>query len=242
MTARKDRADRLLEQRGLAADLREAQALILAGRVYSLQVRVDKPGTLLATEAPLGVRPAGRFVSRGGDKLQGALKALSLDVKGSICLDLGASTGGFTDCLLQAGASRVWAFDVGAGQLDWSLRNDRRVRVREGINVRHITPEMVDESVDLIVADLSFISLRLILPALKTFCPVRALVLVKPQFEAERDEVQAGGIVRDEALREEVVQRVRSFAAEQGFEIRGQVDSDVAGRKGNREVFLLLCC
>ncbi len=205
--------------------------------------RVDKPGT--AVDSSLSIRLKGgeeRYVSRGGLKLEAALGALSVDVSGVACLDLGASTGGFTDCLLQNGARVVYAFDVGKGQLDWKLQTDPRVKVKDSINVRNIHPSLVGERVDLITIDLSFISLRLVLPGLRQFSPVRILALVKPQFEAERDEVGAGGIIRSQELRTAIVERIRQYAIELGFAVLGETPSPIPGQKGNREYFLLLSC
>jgi 23S rRNA (cytidine1920-2'-O)/16S rRNA (cytidine1409-2'-O)-methyltransferase len=186
------------------------------------------------------VRARAPFVSRGGLKLEPALRHFQIDATDLTCIDLGASTGGFTDCLLQSGARRVYAFDVGRGQLDWRLRNNPKVEVREGFNVRFISPSDVDEAVQLIVADLSFISLRLIIPRLREFSDASFVLLVKPQFEAEAHEVEKGGLITDPALREEIVTRIRTFAEGEGFLWRGTFLSPVPGQKGNREYFLHL--
>ncbi|MEE8586924.1 MAG: TlyA family RNA methyltransferase [Acidobacteriota bacterium] len=241
LTSNKERADERLVDQGLAADRKEALALLMAGQVVADGQRVDKPGTLLDPGVDLRLKSApDRYVSRGGLKLEGALEALSLEVKDLVCLDLGASTGGFTDCLLQHGARRVHAFDVGTGQLDWKLQQDGRVAVHDNVNVRNLDPSMVGDRVDLIVADLSFISLSLVLAALKAFAPVRILALVKPQFEARREEVESGGLIRDESLRQRIVKRIEDFALHSGFTILGKADSPLTGRRGNQETFLLI--
>jgi 23S rRNA (cytidine1920-2'-O)/16S rRNA (cytidine1409-2'-O)-methyltransferase len=237
----KTRIDDLLVQKGLAEDRKEALALILSGAVLANDQRVDKPAALLPPDTPLRLKSrSGPYVSRAGLKLEAALKAFAIDATGLACADLGASTGGFTDCLLQHGARKVYAFDVGKGQLDWRLQNDPRVIIRDGVNVRYLRPADIDDRIDLITIDLSFISLRLVLPALKAFAPVGILALVKPQFEAERTEVQAGGIIRDPRLQEEIVQRVARFAEAEGYSVMGKVPSGLPGQKGNLEYFLLL--
>lgn len=235
------RLDDLLVEKGLAGDRKEAAARILSGVVLVDSQRQEKAGTLVETSSQIRLKGTpNRFVSRGGWKLEGALKAFQLDVSGLVCLDLGASTGGFTDCLLQKGARKVYAFDVGRGQLDWSLQQDPRVAIRDGVNVRYLDRSQVQERVDLITADLSFISLRHVLSALKQFAGARILVLVKPQFEAKREEVSAGGLIPSEEKSLEIVRRVRTFMEEQGFHIAGQAPSPIRGRKGNREYFLLV--
>jgi 23S rRNA (cytidine1920-2'-O)/16S rRNA (cytidine1409-2'-O)-methyltransferase len=236
------RADQLVVERGLADSRTRAQSLILAGRVLSGDRRVEKAGELLAADAPLSVRERERFVSRGGEKLEGALVALGLEVKGAVCADVGASTGGFTDCLLQRGASRVFAIDVGRGQLAQALRLDPRVVALEQTNARHLTRESLGGPVDFVVADVSFIGLAKLLPA---FCQIllpggMLLALVKPQFEAGRLEVARGkGVIRDESVRKSTVERVARAIADAGFELLGEVDSVLPGPKGNRERFVL---
>jgi len=238
----KMRADMLLVERGLAETRSRAQSLILAGRVLSGERRIEKSGELVAGDAPLTVRERERFVSRGGEKLEGALVALGLEVKGAVCADVGASTGGFTDCLLQRGASRVFAIDVGHGQLAQALRLDPRVVVLERTNARHLTAETLGAPVDFVVADVSFIGLGQLLPA---FCQIlipggMLLALVKPQFEAGRLEVARGkGVIRDETVRRSTVERVVKAIAAAGFEVLGEVDSVLPGPKGNRERFVL---
>jgi 23S rRNA (cytidine1920-2'-O)/16S rRNA (cytidine1409-2'-O)-methyltransferase len=236
------RADLLLVERGLAETRSRAQSLILAGRVLSGERRIEKSGELVSADAPLSVRERERFVSRGGEKLEGALAALGIEVKGAVCADVGASTGGFTDCLLQRGAARVFAIDVGHGQLAQALRLDPRVVVLERTNARHITAETLGASVDVVVADVSFIGLGQLLPA---FCQILTpggmlLALVKPQFEAGRLEVARGkGVIRDETVRRSTVDRVAHAIEGAGFELLGEVDSVLTGPKGNRERFVL---
>ena len=214
----------------------------MAGQVLVDDVPVDKPGTRVKDDAALRLRGvASRFVSRGGDKLDGALDDLGVDPAGKLCLDVGASTGGFTDCLLQRGATRVYAVDVGYGLLDAKLRDDPRVVVRERINARNLEAAQVPEPVDLLVADVAFISLRLVVPALAAVAPrAEWLLLVKPQFEVGREQVGKGGVVRDDALRAWAVESVRGAAEALGWREVARADSRVAGPKGNREIFLHL--
>jgi 23S rRNA (cytidine1920-2'-O)/16S rRNA (cytidine1409-2'-O)-methyltransferase len=242
MTPKATRVDERVVAEGLAATRSQAQALVLAGQVFVDGARVDKPGTRVRDDAEVALRgETRRFVSRGGEKLAGALDDLGLDPAGAICLDVGASTGGFTDVLLQRGARRVYAVDVGRGQLDAKLRADARVVVLERTNARHLAPAQVPDAIDWVVADVAFISLRVIAPALAAVAPrARWLLLVKPQFEVGREQVGKGGVVRDDALRHAAVESVRGSAEALGWRERGRVDSRIAGPKGNREVFLLL--
>lgn len=237
------RLDMLLVERGLVESRARAQARIMAGDVFVGEERVDKPGTRVALEAPLEVRGEDNpFVSRGGLKLEHALVAFGLGVSGRVAMDVGASTGGFTDCLLQRGAARVYAVDVGYGQLAWKLRQDARVINLERTNIRQLSAAQVPEPVELLVADCSFISLRLVLPPVLPFLGsgAEAVVLVKPQFEVGKGRVGKGGVVRDEALRQETIAELRGFAAELGFEVVGGVDSAVRGPQGNLEHLLWL--
>jgi 23S rRNA (cytidine1920-2'-O)/16S rRNA (cytidine1409-2'-O)-methyltransferase len=236
------RLDERVVALGLAETRTRAQSLILAGEVLVDDVVVDKAGTRVREDAVVRLRgEAKRYVSRGGEKLAGALDDLGLDPAGAICLDVGASTGGFTDVLLQRGARRVYAVDVGRGQLDAKLRADPRVVVLERTNARHLAPAQVPDAIDWVVADVAFISLRTIAPALAAVAPRAVwLLLVKPQFEVGREQVGKGGVVRDDALRHAAVESVRGSAEALGWRERGRVDSRVAGPKGNREVFLLL--
>ena len=233
----KERVDKLLVERGLAETRARAQALILAGQVFSGEQRMEKAGQLVSIEAPLAVRAQMPFVGRGGLKLAAALDAFQVEVAGGTCLDIGASTGGFTDCLLQRGAARVVALDVGHGQLDWKLRQDPRVEVRENVNARYLQPGDFAARFDLVVADVSFISLTKILPVVPGLVRAGAIVitLIKPQFEVGREEVGRGGIVRDEAAQQRVVAEVRQCAEGLGLAARGVIDSPILGADGNRE-------
>lgn len=238
----KERLDLLLVRRGLCPSREKAQRLIMAGEVFSGGTRLDKAGQTLAGDTPLEVRAAERYVGRGALKLEGALVHFALDPSGLTCLDVGASTGGFTDCLLQHGATKVYALDVGHGQLDWKIRRDPRVVVREHCNARHLQPADLPEKVQLIVADVSFISLTLVLPPAAALLTHGGMIvaLIKPQFELSRAEVGRGGVVRDDAARQKAVQKIRDFALRLGWVWGGVVDSPVAGADGNRELLCLL--
>jgi len=215
--------------------------MLLAGLVKVDGQRVEKRATRVAVHAVIDVdRPASLFVSRGGEKLAAALDAFSPPVAGAVALDVGASTGGFTDCLLQRGARRVYAVDVGYGQLDWGLRNDARVVVLERCNIRHLDPAVIPDPVQLAVIDVSFISLRLVLPCVVPLLAPGAtvLALVKPQFEVGVKQVGRGGVVRDDVLRRGAVQQIQDAGERSGFACLGSFDSPIAGKKGNREIFL----
>jgi 23S rRNA (cytidine1920-2'-O)/16S rRNA (cytidine1409-2'-O)-methyltransferase len=235
----KQRVDTLLVERGLAESRARAQALVLAGLVWSGGQRLDKPGTSLAADTPLEVR--GRehpWVSRGGIKLAHALDHFAVDPAGAVALDIGASTGGFTDVLLARGARLVYAVDVGHGQLAWKLRQDARVTVLERTNARHLTPEQIPEAPDLIVCDASFISLTVLLPAaLALAAPAARLVaLIKPQFEVGKGKVGKGGVVRDPALHREVCERIAAWLeAQPGWRVEGLTESPIQGPEGNVE-------
>jgi 23S rRNA (cytidine1920-2'-O)/16S rRNA (cytidine1409-2'-O)-methyltransferase len=238
----KVRADQLLVERELAPSRTQAQALVLAGRVYSGELRIDKPGTLVARDSALAVRGAARYVSRGGDKLEGALEDLAVDVTGTVCVDVGAATGGFTDCLLQHGARKVHAVDVGHGQLAVKLRSDPRVVVMERVNARELHPAVFTEPIDLVVVDASFIGLGKLLPAIAGFLPIgaRLLALIKPQFEVGRDEARrARGVIRDAGVRQAAIERTIAEVAAQGFSVAGSADCRLPGPKGNVEHFVL---
>jgi len=240
--AKHKRADQLLVELGLAATRSRAQALLLAGSVYASDKRVDKAGTLLPVDCPLEVRGQQRFVSRGGEKLEAALDDLAVSVTDEVAADLGASTGGFTDCLLQRGASRVYAIDVGKGQLAHKLRTDSRVVTMEGVNARHLTAESLPEPVDLVVIDASFISLTKLLDAARKLLRPggHLLGLIKPQFEVGKKEASKGrGVVRDPELRQVAVDSVLTSVASAGFEVLGDCPSRVRGPKGNLEHFVL---
>ncbi|MGE0723409.1 MAG: TlyA family RNA methyltransferase [Alphaproteobacteria bacterium] len=238
-----ERLDQLLVDRGLAESRARAQALVLAGKVFRGEQRLDKPGTRIALDTPIEVRgELHPWVSRGGLKLVAALDRFAIDPLGAIALDVGASTGGFTDVLLARGAARVYAVDVGHGQLAWKLRQDPRVVVLERTNARHLTAAEVPDPVDLVVCDASFIGLETVLPApLALAAPGAALVaLIKPQFEVGRARVGKGGIVRDPALHQEVCDRIRGWIdGLPGWRTVGIVDSPVLGADGNRE--FLIC-
>jgi 23S rRNA (cytidine1920-2'-O)/16S rRNA (cytidine1409-2'-O)-methyltransferase len=238
---KRERVDRLLVERGLAPTRTRAQALVMAGRVIVGEHRVEKSSETFPPDAPLRVRggedPAARYVGRGGLKLEKALAEFHIDPTGFDCLDVGASTGGFTDCLLQHGARRVVALDVGHNQIDWRLRTDPRVEVREGVNARHLRPEDFDGRFDLATMDVSFISATKVLPAVVPLLKDEGgiVVLVKPQFEVGRGEVGKGGIVRDPAQHARVVEEVNAAARALRLEVAGVTDSPVTGADGNRE-------
>lgn len=240
----KVRLDKLLVDRGLADTRTRAQALILAGEVVVGDHAVSKPGTQVDAEAPLRLKGGvvNPYVSRGGLKLRAALDAFPIVVTDAVCLDVGASTGGFTDCLLQAGAARVYALDVGYGQLAWKLANDPRVVVMDRQNIRKLAPEQIPEPIDLAVADCSFVSLTKVLPHLPALLRASAdvVALVKPQFEVGRERVGKGGVVRDDEARNAALTSVEAAARELGFEVRDHVESPIAGREGNREWLLWL--
>jgi 23S rRNA (cytidine1920-2'-O)/16S rRNA (cytidine1409-2'-O)-methyltransferase len=238
-SAGKQRLDVMLVDRGLVESREKARALVLAGQVLVDGVRAPKPGHGVAVDSRVELLERLPYVSRAGKKLEAALAGFVIDVTGKVCLDVGASTGGFTDCLIQRGAGRVYAIDVGKGQLDWRLRNDPRVIVREGLNARHLTMEHIGETVVFAACDVSFISVTLILP------PVAALlaedgemvILVKPQFEVGRGQVGKGGIVRDPALHKTACDRIESTARGLGFRT-GLIESPILGAEGNKEFLL----
>ena len=236
---------RLLEAlltRGLAHDEREARGLIMAGRVFIGGERRDKPSFEVADADVIDVIEDKKYVSRGGFKLERAVEAFQLDLRGKVCMDIGASTGGFTDCMLKQGAEAVFSVDVGYGLLDWSLRGDPRVHVMERVNARSLTREQIGMLCDFASVDVSFISLRRIFPALVRCLRggAQAVALVKPQFEAERGQVGKGGIVREPAIRGEVIRRVRDYAREAGLEPLRVVPSPIRGADGNVEFLMLL--
>lgn len=239
----KSRADLLLVERGLAPSRERARALILAGRVFSGETRIDKAGAQLKDDALLEVRGDEMpYVSRGGLKLEAALDSFAVDPSGLTIADFGASTGGFTDCVLSRGAAKVYAIDVGYGQLHDKLRSDPRVVVMERTNARHLRPEDLPERVDMIVIDASFIGLDKLLPAAKGLLRSRGeiVALVKPQFEVGKGKVGKGGVVRDAEAREAAIVRVEETAVSLGFEVRGRIDCPVHGPKGNVEALVHL--
>ena len=239
---KKQRLD-ILVQRRMGVTRSKAQGIILAGNVSDANGHVlDKPGMQVAEDAELIVRGAPRFVSRGGEKLDAALDAFGIEAAGRVAIDVGASTGGFTDCLLQRGAARVYAVDVGYGQLAWKLRQDPRVVVIERTNIRHLEPNQLPEKPNFFVADCSFISLKLVLPPIKTLVTDSAegVVLIKPNFEAGKERVGRGGVIRDAEVHEEVIQDVLAFALELGFVSHGVIPSSLLGPAGNREFLAYL--
>jgi 23S rRNA (cytidine1920-2'-O)/16S rRNA (cytidine1409-2'-O)-methyltransferase len=239
----KERVDALLVARGLCDSREQAKRLIMAGEVMTGTQRVDKPSTKLAEDADLSVKEKPKFVGRGGFKLEGALQEFGIDPTGWICADLGASTGGFTDCLLQHGAARVHAIDVGTNQLVWKLRNDDRVVSKERFNARGLTVDDLGERVMLVVMDLSFISLTKVLPAAFGILEDGGAVvaLVKPQFELSREEVGKGGIVRDPELHQKAVRKIRAFIEDElGREWCGEMTSPITGTDGNVEFLALM--
>jgi 23S rRNA (cytidine1920-2'-O)/16S rRNA (cytidine1409-2'-O)-methyltransferase len=233
----KERLDKVLVSRGLAETRAKAQSLILAGQVFSDQQRLDKAGHLVPIDIELTIKEPLPFVSRGGLKLAAAIEHFQIDIVNRICLDIGASTGGFTDCLLQSGAARVVSIDVGRGQLDWKLRQDVRVESRENVNARYLSPDDFSDRFDIIVADVSFISLKKILPVIPPLArkPAIVVTLIKPQFEVGREEVGKGGIVRDEDAQKRVVEEITEFASGLGIQPVGVIDSPILGADGNRE-------
>jgi len=235
------RIDALLAERGLADSREKAQAMILAGQVLADEQKIEKPGRKVSPDAEIRLlgQPA-KFVSRAGFKLEGALDAYAIDVAGATCLDVGSSTGGFTDCLLQRGAAKVYAVDAGTNQLHWRIRQDPRVEVREKVNARYLSAAEVPERCGFVCCDVSFISVTLILPALTPFLAAQAQIvtLVKPQFEAGKGQVGKGGIVRDEAVQRAAVERVRQAVADLGFKRIEEMESPIRGAEGNREFLL----
>ncbi len=242
MAIAKQRADQALVDRGLVESRSKAQALIIAGKVFSGEKRIDKPGQPVAAEAPLQVKGQDHpWVSRGGIKLAHAIRHFGLSPEGRTCLDVGASTGGFTDVLLQHGAAKVHAVDVGHGQLAWSLRNDPRVVVLERTNARHLTRTDIPEPIGALVCDASFIGLRTVLPAAIALCApgAWAVALIKPQFEAGPDQVGRGGVVRDPAVHDAVCATIRDWwAALPGWRVLGIEPSPITGPEGNREFLI----
>ena len=237
----RNRLDRVILERGLAETREKAQALIMAGEVLVDGQKATKAGQLVSPENVIEILAKLRYASRGGLKLEGALQTFHIDVQGLVAADFGASTGGFTDCLLQHGAARVHAIDVGSGQLDWKLRNDPRVVVHEGVNARYLELADLGEPVDLAVCDVSFISATLILPAmvrvLKAEPGTGIVVLVKPQFEVGKGQVGKGGIVRDPAQHHAVCAKLRAAVEEPGFETQ-MMESPITGAEGNKEFLL----
>jgi len=238
----KERVDRLLVKLGLAESHEKAAAMILTGKVLAAGTVVDKAGRLVADDAEITILPGIPYVSRGGFKLEGVLNYFSIDVKGLTVMDVGASTGGFTDCLLKMGAGKVFAVDVGKGILDWRLRNDKRVVVMEERNIRYLEFKDIGERLDMAVIDVSFISLEKVIPKVKEFLKPGglALALIKPQFEVMKAEVEKKGIIRDSRKHEKVIDRIRIFSEGLGFIVKGICESAIRGAKGNTEFWIYL--
>jgi 23S rRNA (cytidine1920-2'-O)/16S rRNA (cytidine1409-2'-O)-methyltransferase len=239
----KERIDKILVERGLVASRERARALILAGQVLVAETVVDKAGTRIFTDAEIRLKKGDiPYVSRGGLKLEKALNEFPVAVQGVIAIDVGASTGGFTDCLLQRGATKVYAVDVGYGQLDWKLRSDERVINLERTNIRHLESSTLAEKPGLAVIDASFISLEKVLPPTLQLLTQDAQIvaLIKPQFEVGRGEVGKGGVVRDQAKHDQVIARISEFVIAAGCEIIGLIESPLLGPKGNREFLIAL--
>ena len=237
----RERIDKLLVERGLAESRTRAQAMVMAGVVLVNDQRVDKPSEQFPLTAEIRIKrgedPTGRFVGRGGLKLEAALQKFQMDVTGWTCIDVGASTGGFTDCLLQHGAAKVYAIDVGHNQIDWRLRNDDRVVVREGVNARYLRPDEFEVRFDLAVIDVAFISVTKVLPAVVGLLRAdgKLVVLIKPQFEVGKGEVGSGGIVREAKKRARVIEEVNQCAADLGLGNIGLIESPIHGAEGNIE-------
>ena len=242
---RRERIDKLLVEQKLASSRTKAQAMVMAGVVLVNDQRVSKPSEMFSIESMIRVKgaddPASRYVGRGGLKMEAALRGFELNVAGLVCLDVGASTGGFTDCMLQHGARRVVAVDVGHNQLDWRLRNDARVESREGVNARYLKPEEFDEKFDLAAMDVSFISATKVLPAIIPLLTDKGLLitLIKPQFEVGRGEVGRGGIVTDPAKHARAIEDVNQAARSLGLKVRGVIESPLRGAEGNLEFLAL---
>ncbi len=239
----RSRLDILIVEKGFIKSRQRAKSVIMAGKVLVDNNPVDKPGTFIKNDARIIVKiDDNPFVSRGGLKLEKALKSIPVSVQDLTCLDIGASTGGFTDCLLQNGAAKVYAVDVGYGQFDWSLRQNPRVKVIERTNIRHMPYEKIREKVDIVVADTSFISLKIVIPSAEKFMrhDTKVLALIKPQFEAGKKNVGKGGVVKDSKIREQVIQDLELFFKERGYSVNQVIPSPILGPKGNREYIIYL--
>jgi 23S rRNA (cytidine1920-2'-O)/16S rRNA (cytidine1409-2'-O)-methyltransferase len=240
---RKGRFDKLLVEKGMVQSRERARALIMAGKVAVEGKKIDKPGIQIDVDAQLQLQGEdSSYVSRGGEKMEGALKAFGIDPKGMVVMDVGASTGGFTDCILQKGAKKVYAVDVGYGQLAWRLQKDPRVVNLERRNVRYLQRKEVEEKIDLILIDTSFISIEKFLPHLLEFLKRGGAILslIKPQFEVGKGEVGKGGVVRDKVLHEKVIDRISTFSRGLGLKVLGVAESQLLGPKGNKEFFIYL--
>ena len=243
MSQKKKRLDQLLVEKGLILSRTRGRALIMTGKVRVNNQVIEKPGTLVSPADNIFLKEDDMpYVSRGGLKLEEALRTFKINVTGCVCLDVGASTGGFSDCLLQHGAARVYAVDVGYGQLAWKLRQDARVVVIERTNVRHLPPEAIPQTIDIITIDVSFISLKIVIPVVGKFMHPDSLLiaLIKPQFEVGRGQVGKGGVVRDPDLHHQVNKAISDFATEIGLAPQPVIGSPILGPKGNKE-FIILC-
>ena len=241
---KKERIDKILVNKGFAESRTKAQALVMSGVVLVEEKRVEKSSETFTDDKIIRIKgdsAENKFVGRGGLKLEKALEEFHICLDRYVCLDVGASTGGFTDCLLQNGAKKVYAVDVGTNQLAWKIRNDERVEARENVNARYLKSEDFDEKIDLIVMDVSFISVTKILTALKDLFTAngKIIVLIKPQFEVGKGEVGKGGIVRDEEKHKLVIEKVNNFAQEIGLKVSGLIDSPIYGAEGNKEFLAL---
>ncbi len=239
----KERLDRLMVKKGLVESREKARALIMTGRVLVNSRRIDKPSAMIDEALDITIKgKVSHFVSRGGEKLEEALRRFSLKVEGKTALDVGASTGGFTDCLLQWGAKRVYTLDVGYGQLAWKLRTDARVIPIERQNVRYVKEETIPEKVDLVTIDVSFISLKKVIPAVLPLLnrPGEMVCLIKPQFEVEKGEVGKKGVVKDPQKHQRVVEEISAFAPELNLFVNGIIESPILGQEGNKEFFIYL--
>ena len=242
MSELKQRIDTLLFEKGLAESREKAKSLIMAGVVYIDEQKVDKPGTNVSVNSNIIVRQGAKYVSRGGLKLEKSIENFDISLSDKVCMDIGASTGGFTDCMLQCGASKVYAIDVGYGQLAWKLRTDERVVNLERTNFRYLTKEVVTDCIDFASIDVSFISLKKILPVLFDFLKIggQTVALIKPQFEAGKDKVGKKGVVRDINTHKDVVESIVNFAFETGFSVLGLDFSPIRGPEGNIEYLVYL--
>ena len=243
MTVQKLRIDQLLVKKGIVESREKAKAMIMAGAVFVNGRKVDKPGTKVLESSEIYLKEIfPKYVSRGGLKLEAALREFQIDVSGKTFLDVGASTGGFTDCLLKHGAKRVIAVDVGYGQMHFRLRNDPRVRLLEKTNIRYLTPEKLNEEIDGAVIDVSFISLKLVIPPVSRLLKEHAIILalIKPQFEAGRKQVGKGGIVRDPQVHRKVIEEIAQFCRDRNWTVKGCIPSPILGSKGNKEFFIYL--
>lgn len=240
--SKKKRIDVLLVEKGLETSRERAKALIMAGEVFASGQRVDKPGDEIDEDAKIEIHGGIKYVSRGGLKLEKAITAFNLDLNGKACMDIGASTGGFTDCMLQSGAVRVYSVDVGYGQLAWKLRNDSRVVNFERTNIRYLTADKLDGLVDFFSVDVSFISLTLVLPVIKTFLSdgAQGVCLIKPQFEAGKGKVGKKGVVREPEIHIEVIKKIYEFVISIGFKVAGLDFSPIKGPEGNIEYLIYL--